>query len=113
VLKGAAPTWRREVRHGYDAAELTNVLRDTGLEIRQLRPTFHRLTALAQDVRDRNKSRGPFTQLLMLPAMAAAVWIERAGLGWGKARGWFVVARKGWEGEHTDARAEEHGSARH
>lgn len=94
VLKSAERTWRREARHGYDAAELTTVLEDLGLDIQQLHPTFRRLTALAQDVRDRYKRRGVVTQLLLLPLMAAVVRLERAGIGWGPARGWFVLATK-------------------
>jgi len=94
VLKSAEHTWRREVRHGYEARELAEVLESLGLDVEQLRPTFRRLTALAQDVRDRLKHRGPRTQLLLLPLMAAAVRLERTGIGWGPARGWFVVATK-------------------
>jgi SAM-dependent methyltransferase len=94
VLSTAERTWRREARHGYDAPELIALLEHLGLEIREIRPTFHRLTALAQDVRDRFKGRGVAFQLLLLPAMATAVRIERAGLSWGKPRGWFVVAIK-------------------
>ena len=94
VLKSAELTWRREARHGYDAADLSAVLDELGLEIQQLRPTFRRLTALAQDVRDRFKQGGRVTQLLLLPLMAAAVRLEKIGVGWGPARAWFVVATK-------------------
>ncbi|MGY1745234.1 class I SAM-dependent methyltransferase [Blastococcus sp. SYSU D00695] len=94
VLSGADRTWRREVRHGYDAAELGRLLAGLGLDVHELAPTFRRLTALAQDVRDRLKDRGLVVQLLLLPLMAAAVRLERAGIGWGPARAWFVVATR-------------------
>lgn len=94
VLPGAERTWRREVRHGYDAAELTTVLEGLGLEVRAMTPAFRRTVALAQDVRDRLKRRGRFTQLALLPVMAGAVALERAGVTWGPPRGLFVVATK-------------------
>ena len=94
VLPGAERTWRREARHGYDADELRRLLEELGLTVHQLHPTFRRLTALAQDVRDRLKHRGRGTRLLLLPLMATVVRLERLGLGWGPGRGWFVVATK-------------------
>ena len=94
VLRGAERTWRREARHGYDADGLLRLLEELDLTVHQLRPTFRRLTALAQDVRDRLKHRGRGTRLLLLPVMAAVVRLERLGVGWGPARGWFVVATK-------------------
>jgi SAM-dependent methyltransferase len=94
VLPSADRTWRREVRHGYAAADLSAALGELGFDIGEVRPTFRRPTALAQDVRDRFKRRGPAIQLLLLPLMAAAVRLERAGLAWGPARAWFVVATK-------------------
>ena len=94
VLPGAERTWRREVRHGYDADELRRLLEELGLTVHQLRPTFRRLTALAQDVRDRLKHRGRWTRALLLPAMATVVRLERLGIAWGPARGWFLVATK-------------------
>ena len=94
VLPGAERTWRREARHGYEIDELTALLEGLGLEVTQVRPTFRRLVAVAQDVRDRLKRRGRCTQLLLLPAMAAVVRLERRGITWGPPRGWFVVATK-------------------
>ena len=68
VLRSAERTWRREARHGYDAAETwRRCSSGLGLEIQQLRPTFRRLTALAQDVRDQGRGRGPVTPLALLP----------------------------------------------
>lgn len=94
VLAEAERTWRREARHGYDPDELTATLTGMGLDVRRVRATFRRTTALAQDIRDRLKRRRRAVQLLLLPAMAAAVQLERAGVTWGPARGLFVVAVK-------------------
>lgn len=94
VLPGAEGTWRRERRHGYDTGQLAEMLDSIGLDVRVLQPTFRRTTALAQDVRDLLKRRRPVVQLLLLPLMAAAVQLERAGVTWGPARGLFVVAVK-------------------
>ena len=93
VLKGAARTWRREVRHGYDADELRSRLEALGLGVLEVSPTFRRTTALAQDLRDACKGHRRRSRLL-LPLMAGAVRLERAGLTWGPARGLLVVAVK-------------------
>lgn len=92
VLPGAERSWRREARHGYEADDLRAVLEELGLTVRELRPTFHRLAALAQDVRDRVKHRGVAVRLPLLPVMAAVVRLERLGVVWGAPRSWFVVA---------------------
>lgn len=94
VLPGAERTWRREARHGYDAAEFSDVLRGVGLDPQTVEPTFRRTCALAQDVRDVLKRRGAITQLALLPLMAAAVRLERSGITWGPPRGLFVLAIK-------------------
>ena len=59
VLKGAARTWRREVRHGYDPGELRSRLEALGLGVLEVSPTFRRTTALAQDLRDACKTTPP------------------------------------------------------
>jgi SAM-dependent methyltransferase len=94
VLPGAERAWRREARHGYDPSQLHAMLTGMGLDVRELRPTFRRTTALAQDVRDRLKRRRRAAQMLLLPVMASAVRLERAGLTWGPARALFVTAVK-------------------
>lgn len=94
VLASAERTWRREARHGYEPGELLAVLRGLGLEVQEMTPTFRRTVALAQDVRDRLRPRGRYAQLALLPLMAGAVALERAGLTWGPPRALFVVAVK-------------------
>ncbi|ROR90130.1 2-polyprenyl-3-methyl-5-hydroxy-6-metoxy-1,4-benzoquinol methylase [Nocardioides aurantiacus] len=94
VLSGAERTWRREARHGYDRADLVSMFEGLGLDVLEVRPTFRRTTALAQDVRDRLKHRGRVVRLGLLPLSAAAVGLERHGLAWGPPRALFVVAVK-------------------
>lgn len=94
VLRGAERTWRREARHGYDPEELAATLDGLGLQVLEVRPTFRRTVALAQDVRDRFKGHGRPTRLGLLPLLAGAVALERSGVTWGPARGLFVVALK-------------------
>jgi 2-polyprenyl-3-methyl-5-hydroxy-6-metoxy-1,4-benzoquinol methylase len=94
ALRGAERTWRREARHGYEHGELVAGLEGLGLQVQKVTPTFRRTVALAQDVRDRLRPRGRYTQLALLPLMAAAVALERAGLTWGPPRALFVVAVK-------------------
>lgn len=92
VLKGAERMWRREVRHGYDADELTARLTQLGMTVESVTPTFRRAAALAQDLRDRLKHRGRWVRVALLPLMATAVALERAGATWGPARAVMVVA---------------------
>jgi SAM-dependent methyltransferase len=92
VLRGADRTWRREVRHGYTADGFGMLLNEAGLETRAVQPTFRRTAALAQDVRDRLKPRSGAGKLALLPFMAGAVALERAGITWGQPRGLLVAA---------------------
>ena len=94
VLPGARRVWRRQVRHGYDPGELAARLTGLGLDVRELRPTFRRTVALAQDLRDRLKRRRRAVRLLLLPLMAGAVRLEQAGVTCGPARALLVVAVK-------------------
>lgn len=94
VLPGSERTWRREARHGYEPGELRERLAGLGLEVREVRPTFRRVTALAEDVRNLVKKRARIIQLAFFPAMALAVRLERRGLTWGPARATFFVAVK-------------------
>lgn len=94
ILKGSDPTWRAEVRHGYSAAELAAGLREAGLERVQIRPTFHAVTQLAQELRDRIKDRGTAVRAAAFPAMVAAVRAERWGLTAGEPNALFALSHK-------------------
>ena len=93
ALSGAAQTWRREVRHGYDPDELRSRVAGVGLDVQEVTPSFRRMTALAQDIRDWCKD-WPRASRLLFPLMAGAVRLEQAGLTWGPPRGLLVVAVK-------------------
>src|SRR4051794_4312919 len=95
VLRGAERSWRRQARHGYEAAELVKVMVGLDLEVQSVTPTFRRTVALAQDVRDRLRPRRRLSRLALLPLMAGAVALERAGATWCQPRGLFIVAVKG------------------
>jgi SAM-dependent methyltransferase len=95
VLRGSERAWRREVRHGYDRAELLRWLSGNGLVVESVDGTFHRLTALAQDVRDAVKGRRVWLRAALAPAYLLAVELERRGLRIGRPRAWLVVATKG------------------
>jgi len=92
VLAGADRTWRREARHGYDEDRLRTLAGRAGLDVLTLEPTFHRLSAAAQDVRDRYRGRSRRSRLALVPLLRAAVLLERHGVTWGPARAWLLVA---------------------
>jgi SAM-dependent methyltransferase len=94
VLRGSATTWRHEVRHGYDRAELAARLTDLGLEDVQIGSTCRGLVRLAQELRDRVSSRRPVLRAVVSFALLGAVWLERRGLTWGPGRALIVSARR-------------------
>ena len=94
VLRGSAATWREQVRQGYSAAGLTSMLEGAGLTLLELRPTYRNTAAVAQEIRDRIKDRGPVLRALTFPPLAASVWLERLGVTWGPPKALFAVARR-------------------
>ena len=94
VLRGSAATWRHEVRHGYDPAELAARLTGLGLESIQIDGTCRGLVRLAQELRDRVPSRRPALRAAVSFALLGAVWLERRGLTWGPGRALIVTARR-------------------
>jgi SAM-dependent methyltransferase len=94
VLRGSDATWRDEVRHGYDAAELAAKLRRVDLDVLEVRPTYRGIVAAAQEVRDRIKDARLAVRAAAYPAMRAAVVLERRGITWGTARALVAVARR-------------------
>jgi SAM-dependent methyltransferase len=92
VLPGSATRWREEVRHGYDAEEISEALRAAGMGPAEVRPTFRSLAAAAQEIRDRIKGRGLLLRLAAFPLMAAAARLELRGLTWGRPNALLVTA---------------------
>jgi len=94
VLGGSSPVWRHEVRHGYSAAEVSEMLAATGVERIGVSPTYRTTAALAQELRDRIKDGPLALRAALYPAMLAAVRLERWGLTGGGANAHFAVARQ-------------------
>lgn len=94
VLPWSDPTWRDEVRHGYDRSELCEQLRAAGLRVEDIRATCRSLVRLGQEVRDLIKTTPVSLRALAFPAMTLAVRLERIGLTWGRNRAFFIVARR-------------------
>jgi 2-polyprenyl-3-methyl-5-hydroxy-6-metoxy-1,4-benzoquinol methylase len=94
VLGGSSPVWRHEVRHGYGAAELEEMLAGAGVGQIELSPTYRTTAALAQELRDRIKNRSLALRAAAYPAMLAAVRLERMGITGGTANAHFAVARQ-------------------
>lgn len=94
VLRGSSPIWREEVRHGYSAAELGEMLAGAGIEQVEVSPTYRTTAAVAQELRDRIKERSLALRAAAYPAMLAAVRLERWGLTGGSANALFAVARQ-------------------
>ena len=94
VLPGSTGIWREEIRHGYGREEIAADVRAAGLEPVELRPTYRSLAAAAQEIRDRIKDSPLPLRLLAFPFLAAAVWLERLGLTWGKPSATLVLARR-------------------
>lgn len=94
VLAASERTWRHEVRHGYGAHELASKLEEVGLAVTEIRPCSHALVRLAQELRDRTRSRSLKVALLVHLTALAAVELEQRGFRRGTARALFVQARR-------------------
>ncbi len=94
VLRGSPGTWREQVRQGYTAEGLETAMRDAGLEEVAVRPTYRSLAAGAQEIRDRIKDRGLLVRLLAFPFLAAAVRLERLGVGIGRPNALIAVGSR-------------------
>jgi trans-aconitate methyltransferase len=94
VLPGSPSTWREQVRQGYALEDLADLVEGAGLEVLELRPTFHTAVAAAQEIRDRIKERGLWLRLLAFAPLQATVALERMGIAPGRANALLVVARR-------------------
>jgi SAM-dependent methyltransferase len=94
VLRGSPSTWREQVRQGYDADELSSALEDAGFEKIEVASTYRSLVAAAQEVRDRIKDSALAIRLAAFPFLAAAVWLERWGITWGRPKALIATGRR-------------------
>jgi 2-polyprenyl-3-methyl-5-hydroxy-6-metoxy-1,4-benzoquinol methylase len=94
ILRTSDPIWRHEVRHGYHAEELAEMLQRAGLHVRRIEPTTHGIVRFTTELRDRIKHSSLKVRMLAYPWMVVAVRLERLGLSWGSPRGLFVEARR-------------------
>ena len=76
ILSGSASTWRNEVRHGYGAAGWSRRSRPPGLAEIAIRPTFHAVAMVAQEIRDRIEDSSLAVRLLAFPFMLFAARLE-------------------------------------
>lgn len=94
VLRGSAATWREQVRQGYTAEQLAELIAEAGMTTPRTRGVYRSLAAAAQEIRDRIKDRSLLLRLLAFPFLGGAVWLERHGLTWGRSNAIFTVSRR-------------------
>lgn len=94
ILRGSRRDWEREVRRGYRREEIISLLERAGLEVVRVVATTRGLAQLAGDVAQRFEGSSNRTKALVMPLMASAVRLDRAGITWGPARGLFIEARR-------------------
>jgi SAM-dependent methyltransferase len=94
VLHDSAPTWEREVRHGYSHDELAAKLERAGLEVTRRRPIYRTAVRLAEEVSDRTRGSRVRFRALVYPFLRATAVLERRHLAAGRARGWLMEARR-------------------
>jgi SAM-dependent methyltransferase len=94
VLPGSEPTWRYEVRHGYEAEEIRDTLARFGLAVERITPSSRGTIRLAQEIRDRVKTQSIRVRAFVHVSLAPAVPLERFGLTWGRPRSLFIEARR-------------------
>jgi SAM-dependent methyltransferase len=94
VLRRSDRAWRHEIRHGYEPDELVAKLEAVGLAVRVTRRTTRGTVHLAQELRDRTKTRSLKLRALLYPLLVGSVRLERLRLTWGPARGLYVRAER-------------------
>jgi SAM-dependent methyltransferase len=94
VLPGSPSTWREQVRQGYGARELRDLLTAAGLDVLEIRPTYRALAGAAQELRDRLKSSHVLVRAAVFPALAAAAWLEYRGVRIGPSKAFIAAARR-------------------
>jgi len=99
LLRSSRPAWKLEVRHGYGRDEIAALVEQAGLRVVRIIPTTRGTLQLAEELRDRVRNARVAVRAAALPIVRAALLLERAGLTWGPARGFYVEARKPLEAD--------------
>jgi SAM-dependent methyltransferase len=99
ILPASRPAWKLEVRHGYTKEEIVSMLERAGLRVEQVTPTTRGTLQLAEEARERVRRARLSVRASALPLVRAAVALEKAGVTWGPARGFYVEARKPLEAD--------------
>ena len=94
VLRSSDPIWRDEVRHGYTAGELAQLVTAARLDVVSIDPTCRGTVRLAQEIRDRIKTRHVLVRAAFFPLMTLAVRAERVGATWGPPRALIALAQR-------------------
>jgi SAM-dependent methyltransferase len=94
LLASSRPAWKLEVRHGYDEDEIAALVERAGLRVERITRTTRGTLQLAEELRDRVRNARLAVRAATLPVVRAALVLERAGVTWGPARGFFLEARK-------------------
>ena len=94
VLPGSPHYWGDEVRHGFDASELTRLMGRHGLRVTCIRPTSRAPVQAAQELRDRIRGASLRVRLAALPLFSATAWLEAHGIAFGRPRGLYVEATR-------------------
>jgi SAM-dependent methyltransferase len=94
LLRSSRPAWKLEVRHGYGRDEIVTLLQGAGLRVERVTPTTRGTLQLAEEARERIRHARLWVRACAFPFVRAALRLERAGLTWGPARGFYIEARK-------------------
>ena len=94
LLRSSRPTWKLEVRHGYGKDEIVSLVARAGLRVDRITPTTRGTLQLAEELRDRVRNARLVVRAAALTVVRTALLLERAGLTWGPARGFYLEARK-------------------
>ena len=94
LLSSSRPAWKLEVRHGYRQDQIVSLLERAGLRVERVTPTTRGTLQLAEELRDRVRNTRLAVRAAALPLVRGALALERAGVTWGPARGFYVEARK-------------------
>ena len=94
VLRRSSPIWQGEVRHGYAREEIVEMIEEAGLTVKSLKPTTRGVARLGRELGQRSAARSLKARVLLYPLLLATARLDRIGLTWGPAGGFFIEARR-------------------